>query len=301
MTVVGARKRALDVECAEALEADAQTSGERCDDLVEASAYWHAAGEHEREERALRTAAEVDDDHNVLSGRAALATFLLTHGRREEGERALARLLHEGSECEWAYGEAAAGHERTGRPREALRWLNVGVSRFVPDLDDVLEVGDPGYDLLAERARLRRRTGLPPDAYDELHARSAERAHAVYAQIEEIRRRRDAVLYWPEEEFAEVQRRFPGWHPGVAHAEHRREVQRALVGGAQVVVAELDALLAFAAFRELPPEARRTRDEFAADAARRGRVVPGPPGRNERCWCGADRKYKRCCGAPGIT
>jgi hypothetical protein len=22
-----------------------------------------------------------------------------------------------------------------------------------------------------------------------------------------------------------------------------------------------------------------------------------PPGRNEPCWCGSERKYKRCCGA----
>lgn len=22
-----------------------------------------------------------------------------------------------------------------------------------------------------------------------------------------------------------------------------------------------------------------------------------PPGRNEPCWCGSERKYKRCCGS----
>ena len=26
--------------------------------------------------------------------------------------------------------------------------------------------------------------------------------------------------------------------------------------------------------------------------------IPWPPGRNEPCWCGSGRKYKKCCGAP---
>ncbi|MFE3459325.1 SEC-C metal-binding domain-containing protein [Nocardiopsis aegyptia] len=28
------------------------------------------------------------------------------------------------------------------------------------------------------------------------------------------------------------------------------------------------------------------------------RLVPWPPQRNETCWCGSARKYKKCCGSP---
>ncbi|WP_406693168.1 SEC-C metal-binding domain-containing protein [Saccharopolyspora sp. ID03-671] len=29
--------------------------------------------------------------------------------------------------------------------------------------------------------------------------------------------------------------------------------------------------------------------------------LPWPPGRNDTCWCGSGRKYKKCCGAPGFA
>lgn len=30
------------------------------------------------------------------------------------------------------------------------------------------------------------------------------------------------------------------------------------------------------------------------------RLSPWPPGRNEPCWCGSARKYKKCCGVPTL-
>ena len=43
------------------------------------------------------------------------------------------------------------------------------------------------------------------------------------------------------------------------------------------------------------------RAQYAADVARDpSRTVAWPPGRNEPCWCGSRRKYKKCCGAPGV-
>ncbi|MGO9505871.1 MAG: SEC-C metal-binding domain-containing protein, partial [Mycobacterium sp.] len=26
-----------------------------------------------------------------------------------------------------------------------------------------------------------------------------------------------------------------------------------------------------------------------------------PPGRNQPCWCGSGRKYKKCCAAPSLV
>jgi hypothetical protein len=55
---------------------------------------------------------------------------------------------------------------------------------------------------------------------------------------------------------------------------------------------------------ELPPMADeaglevadwRTRAALAAKLAESGRGVAWPPGRNEPCWCGSGRKYKKCC------
>lgn len=35
---------------------------------------------------------------------------------------------------------------------------------------------------------------------------------------------------------------------------------------------------------------------LAAEIARTGRALHWPPSRNDACWCGSGRKYKRCCG-----
>ena len=48
------------------------------------------------------------------------------------------------------------------------------------------------------------------------------------------------------------------------------------------------------------PDPSRLRARYAADVARDpSRTIAWPPGRNEACWCGSGRKYKKCCGAPG--
>jgi uncharacterized protein YecA (UPF0149 family) len=48
-----------------------------------------------------------------------------------------------------------------------------------------------------------------------------------------------------------------------------------------------------AAHREDPEEARAA---YAAHRMGEGEAIPWPPGRNEPCWCGSGRKYKKCCG-----
>jgi len=44
---------------------------------------------------------------------------------------------------------------------------------------------------------------------------------------------------------------------------------------------------------EDPEQARAS---YAADRMVNGEVIWWPPGRNESCWCGSQRKYKKCCG-----
>jgi len=38
------------------------------------------------------------------------------------------------------------------------------------------------------------------------------------------------------------------------------------------------------------------RSRLAAEIARTGRAFSWPPSRNDVCWCGSGRKYKKCCG-----
>ena len=47
-------------------------------------------------------------------------------------------------------------------------------------------------------------------------------------------------------------------------------------------------------------EARATYAAHLAAHAEPG-VVSWPPGRNQPCWCGSGRKYKKCCAAPSLV
>ncbi|WP_149824249.1 SEC-C domain-containing protein [Streptomyces tailanensis] len=123
--------------------------------------------------------------------------------------------------------------------------------------------------------------------------------------------RSTCVLYWPPEEFTELLARWPKAADsyGTDHAGHRRQVERTLrelseegatrlaVGRATVSGLESHA----AAEGGGSPDAPDTRSAYAAELARRGLVTDWPPPRNGPCWCGSERKYKKCCGNPATA
>ena len=48
------------------------------------------------------------------------------------------------------------------------------------------------------------------------------------------------------------------------------------------------------------PDSADARAEYAAHLAAQGdpSLISWPPDRNQPCWCGSGRKYKKCCAAP---
>jgi uncharacterized protein YecA (UPF0149 family) len=48
------------------------------------------------------------------------------------------------------------------------------------------------------------------------------------------------------------------------------------------------------------PDSAKARAEYAAHLAaeRDPDLIAWPPARNQPCWCGSGRKYKKCCAAP---
>ena len=56
----------------------------------------------------------------------------------------------------------------------------------------------------------------------------------------------------------------------------------------------LDCAAAPAATRWTRTPAANSHERYDRDGG-----LPWPPQRNQRCWCGSDRKYKKCCGAGG--
>lgn len=116
----------------------------------------------------------------------------------------------------------------------------------------------------------------------------------------------DAVQHWPDLADAELLRDDAGRL--VDHREYCRRMERRLreasdagIRGVQV------APIRWADFNGWLAEARPDEDDLAVLRAQyaaalgsdRTQVISWPPRRNESCWCGSDRKYKKCCAAPG--
>ncbi|PZH12404.1 preprotein translocase subunit SecA [Streptomyces sp. NTH33] len=121
---------------------------------------------------------------------------------------------------------------------------------------------------------------------------------------------RACVLFWPAEEFALLLQRWPKAAEayGDDHAAHLRQVERTLREmsdeGAPHLAAGRATVAGLQAHAEADggsPDAPATRSAYAAELARRGQATAWPPPRNGPCWCGSDRKYKKCCGNPAVN
>jgi putative transposase len=108
----------------------------------------------------------------------------------------------------------------------------------------------------------------------------------VYARL-------DGFLYGLET------RELPADHAEYSHATEARIKRIARhVPGSRLHVAALTVagLVAHAEESGYDPGTGEARSSHAAALLERGEAVVWPPGRNEPCWCGSDRKYKKCCG-----
>lgn len=128
-----------------------------------------------------------------------------------------------------------------------------------------------------------------------------------------------AVAWLPADEYPDWPTQWPDLadsdlvleeeHGGsVAHAVYCQRMERRLgelreTGAARLLIAplrasELTQWVADNQADERDPAQLRAR--YAADLGRDlSRTIAWPPGRNEPCWCGSGRKYKKCCAAPG--
>jgi len=87
---------------------------------------------------------------------------------------------------------------------------------------------------------------------------------------------------------------------GIAHDDYSRRLDGHIKwmrrGGIHVQAVSLivvDELVTWCAERAEDPEEARA--QYAAERFRVGEAIAWPPGRNDPCWCGSGRKYKKCC------
>jgi tetratricopeptide (TPR) repeat protein len=264
-----------------------RTHDDLADELAQAER-WPEAADAQR-------AAIADGSADGDAGREMLAWYLLKAGEAAEAEALFAELLTERPDDPDLALTAGLAQLDAGRPEQAAECLERALALSLAATLDA--------DILREAAQERRRAldlaARDPAPIDE---------HAAQA-LERLERQADgdpiAVPWYPRAEYELALQHIEGfaadWR-AIAHEDYSRELDRRLhdVVGVHghtplIVPVQVQAFLAYAGSAALDPEWAETRARYAD--AHRDEALAWPPGRNDACWCGADAKYKRHCGA----
>lgn len=260
--------------------------GECYDGLAEVAA---DDGDLELAVRAERRALEHGGREPDLA-RQMLGWYLLEAGEGEEGEATFAAARAECPDDPWLLSALGAARRGAGDHQGAVRAY-----------EEALTLARTGSDrnltrrLRAERRECREDLDLPPDE-DDLLARHDDPELPDDTAF--------AVAWFPRDQIGAALERWPSLARDLEDpdsycrtVEARLRETRDTTGRApSVAPMEVDALVAFASEHAFDPGTGSARSHFAAVLGSREEVVSWPPGRNDPCWCGSGRKYKRCCG-----
>lgn len=281
------------------------------------------AGRHDDAIAAMELAIE-HGWRSVPDPRSDIAEFHLRAGRHEQAAAIWAALKEEMPKDVWLYNAAGLCYGEVKEHQFAVGWLGEGI-------EVAMHSGDP-EGLVAQLSDVRRHNleALGRE-YDELEQRvgpflqqwvetkpSVGRS-ALPDAIEADRLVDDtrplpgspaggiavAVSWFPRGEYEAALARWPDlaelW-AGVPHDEYSRRMDgnikwmraHGLLVRSVSPIAVDDYTAWCDANDEDPVEARAS---YAAHRLSEGDVIAWPPGRNEPCWCGSKRKYKKCCGS----
>ena len=103
-----------------------------------------------------------------------------------------------------------------------------------------------------------------------------------------------ALKMWPD--FAGSDR-VAGPDGPLPHPQYCRQA------GLAIAPVRVAPFIAWCAEQGHQPDSADARAEYAAHPAATADsgVIAWPPGRNQPCWCGSGRKYKKCCNKPDGT
>ena len=259
--------------------------------------------------------------------RCRRAEILTRHGRLDEAAAIWDAVARDTPEDVWVYNNAGLEYGAIGEHEAALSWLTRA-------LELAVRTGDP--ERLFGQLRDLRAASLDALGRDKDDLQTAEPVTLsgpggkTARLVEQVRQmaseRREPsgmmplmVAWLPADEYADWPVRWPDLadsdlvqdeeHGGtLAHAVYCRRMERRLrelreTGTARLSIAPLRRveLSQWAADHEPDEEdPAQLRARYAADMGLDpSRVIAWPPARNELCWCGSGRKYKKCCGAPG--
>lgn len=289
---------------------------ERDEIMLEMAGQWSAAGDDDRAlkiyDEVIATASEQEDVQWAIVEKIEI---LDRRGRQDEVRAEIERLTSTRVDP----GPAALMgefFEARGQLDEALSWYNISCRDFLtdPDQDSEPEIGFVDTELDG-RARVREALGLPPD---ELDRRVADKRAEMATMLDRFARRGAS----PDRRSSglgtffvrsDVKRAFA---EGLVHVEdpedddvasYFRRVERgwrttSREGGVTTIAilpTTVDDLLKYGEEHGRDPKDQQTRMDYLQDRVNEGvPTLHWPPERNQPCWCGSGRKYKKCCGSP---
>lgn len=253
--------------------------------------------------------------------RCLRAEILMRTGRVAEAEPIWAAVLADTPDDVWLYNNAGIEYAATGDHATALDW-------YTPGLQLALQTGDPervAGQLLEFRRTSLDSLGRPTDELqrqavafcaksDHAYLRQSavadgipvaeagpvDNLQAIWVSVDDYE---EALELWPDFAAGATTNGPDGRH---SHAQYCRAIQRMLVerievGCTRLTIApiRLTEFNAWCAAHDRTPD-RSARKDYLDEGAPGDNPapIPWPPGRNEPCWCGSGRKYKKCCGAP---
>ncbi len=307
-----------------------------CEDDPAAAEYLDVVDLHSELAEAYDQVGRVDDalhqaDLLVALGyrsepdpRCRRAEILTRHGRLEEAAGIWDAVAMDTPDDVWVYNNAGLEYGAIGEHGLALDWLTRG-------LELAVRTGDPERlldqlrDLRAESlAKLGREADELQTATPSLtvparwESQTGPRLTREVTPVREPAPMVPVALAWlPADEYAEWPQRWPDLADSplmhdedgqpVSHAVYCRRMEGRLRAHSEAGMPRLSVVpVRSAEFKPWvtenapdEPDPSQLRAQYAADVSRDPeRTVVWPPGRNEPCWCGSGRKYKKCCGAP---
>ncbi len=284
-----------------------------------------------RVEDALRH-ADVLVEHGYRSEpdpRCRRAEILTRHGRLEAAAEIWDAVAADTPDDVWVYNNAGLEYGAVGEHERALSWLTRALELAVRTGDPERLLGQLRDLRAASLAALGREPDelqtatpsptLPARWQAPAGPRAVPQTDRPVGNAPEPSTRMPVALAWlPADEYADWPQRWPDLADSallhdedgepVDHATYCRRMEGRLRAHSEagmprlaVVPVSSDEFIPWVA-ENAPdePDPSQLRAQYAADVARDpSRTVPWPPGRNEPCWCGSGRKYKKCCGAPG--
>jgi SEC-C motif/Tetratricopeptide repeat len=264
--------------------------------------------------RALAAGWEGElDDHP--SAHALIADLLLRAGRSEEADAAWQQAQRERPRDPWLYQTAGCAHADVGLHAQALPWQTKGLELALAARDD----DDMIWMLTGERSETLDALGRAPDDLqlraEELVERQQQEEqaridafHRDRARTQPLRPQRASIgLAWfPASEYARALQVWPSFAEDYQHGPYPaycarlelllRDLKAQGVARLALTPIAIDNYLSWCREHDRDPEQSDTRASYATELLQRGDAVkPWPPQRNQPCWCGTQRKYKKCC------